>query len=144
MINWKTPETDKLVSNIDKIVPHGYAIGLHIRYTTPSIMLQTYDPEWTTRYSSGGYVMTDPSVHWGFANIGATRWSEISLPDPDNVMAQAHDFGLKYGMCVACETGGSRTIANFAHKDREFDDAEMTEIESLLISLHKITLPAVD
>lgn len=144
MIDWQTAKTNALVSDINKLVPFGYGIGLHIRYATPTIMLQTYPQEWTDIYSSAGYVMTDPSVHWGFANVGAIRWSEITLPDPNNIMAQAAEAGLKYGVCVAYEFGESRTISNFANSDREFTDAEMAKIESLLIFLHKETLPAAD
>ncbi len=129
----------EIVSAIEPLAPKGYAIGLHVRFSTPSILLQTYDPEWTEIYTANGYIMSDPTVHWGFTNTGACRWSDIESPDPEDVMGKSAAFGLKYGITVACDVDGSKSISSFARDDREFSDEEIATIDSLMRELHMDT-----
>lgn len=137
-----SPKTDALISELDALSSSGYAVALHVRFTTPTILIQTYDPEWIKIYSTEGYVMHDPTVHWGFGNTGTIRWSEIELPDTHNVMEKSAAYGMKYGISVACEIDGSRSMASFARADREYQDTEITQIEELLIKLHGATVPS--
>jgi len=44
------------------LAPAGYSIGLHIRFTAPLFMFQTYDPVWLDHYTENGYVLRDPMV----------------------------------------------------------------------------------
>lgn len=137
-----SPEIDALISKLDAMSPSGHAIGLHIRYTTPTILLQTYDPEWINVYTTAGYVMSDPTVHWGFSDTGSIRWSAIDIADPNDVMGKSAAYGMKYGISVACEFDGSRSISSFARADREYTDEEIAEIEKTLIKLHHATVPS--
>lgn len=119
--------------------PTGYAIALHIRYTTPSFLFQTYPKAWIDHYSGQGLVMRDPTVRWGIDNTGTIRWSALAGDDPDGVLADAARHGLDHGFTAALDEGGSRSIASFTRADREYDDDEMQRIEEQMRQLHEVT-----
>jgi LuxR family transcriptional regulator len=130
------------LSRLRKLAPEGYALALHIRFASANLMFQTYDPRWIERYTERGYMLCDPLVSWGFSAEGALRWSELPMPDPHNILGQAAEYGLKYGVAVSCGPLSSRSIGGFARKDREFTDAEMRTIEETVRLLHEASTPA--
>lgn len=123
------------------LAPAGYFVGLHIRFTSPLMTLQNYDQAWTDHYTEQGYAMRDPMIAWGFSTVGASRWSEIEVPDTFGIFAQAAKFGMVYGVVVACGPVSSRTIAGATRSDREFRDEEVKEIDVIVNRLHDITRP---
>lgn len=129
------------LSKLTKLSPKGYALGLHIRFASPHIMIQTYDPQWIECYTQKGYMLCDPMVSWGFGNEGAIRWSELDYPDPHNILQQAAEFGLLYGVAVSYGHTSSRTIGGFARDDREFDDKEIQTIVEIVQKLHADSTP---
>ncbi|GAA0308900.1 helix-turn-helix transcriptional regulator [Rhodovulum strictum] len=132
---------DRELRVLDSLAPQGYNIGLHIRFTSPLMTFQTYDPEWLVYYTEHGYVLRDPMVAWGFSTTGATRWSNQTIPDPFGILKEAARFGLRYGVTISWGPITSRTIASAARADREFEDAEIAKIESLVRRLHDMTEP---
>ena len=48
------------------------------------------------------------------------------------MLEEAKDFGLMNGVAVAVVLSGSRSIGSFARADRDYDEAEMLELEALL------------
>ncbi|MCK8464402.1 autoinducer binding domain-containing protein [Aliiroseovarius sp. S1339] len=132
---------DQGLAKLSDLAPKGYALGLHIRYASAHIMIQTYDPRWSQVYTEKGYMLADPMVFWGFGNEGTIRWSALDLPDPHGILAQAAGFGLHYGVAVSHGDTSSRTIGGFARDDREFTDDEITEIHKLVIELHEKSTP---
>ena len=44
------------------------------------------------------------------------------------------------GVAIAVVAAGSRSIASFARADREYDEAEMAELEDVLARLHRRTI----
>lgn len=130
-------EICEILGELGGKAPAGYAIGLHINYTTPKFMFQTYPKSWLDYYSQNGLIMADPMVAWGFENAGTCRWSE--LEDPQGVMDKAAEFGLKYGLVCSDSSSGGLSIAGFAREDREFDDQEVDSIAQVLGRLHKAT-----
>ena len=123
------------------LAPAGYFLGLHIRFTSPLLTFQTYSQDWMDHYTVQGYAMRDPLIAWGFSTTGATRWSEITIPDPFGILSQAAEYGMNYGVAVACGPVSSRTIAGIAHSDREFADDEIRKIETIVNRLHVVTQP---
>ncbi|MGL5012539.1 MAG: autoinducer binding domain-containing protein [Paracoccaceae bacterium] len=119
----------------------GYSIGLHIRFTAPLFMFQTYRQDWLDHYTERGFVLRDPMVAWGFSTTGAIRWSNPSLPDPFGLFREAATFGLHYGATVACGPIRSRSIASFARHDREFEDHEIEVVAGIVERLHAATEP---
>ncbi len=132
---------DQGLSKLNDLAPRGYALGLHIRFAAAHLMIQTYDPRWSETYTEKGYMLADPMVFWGFGNDGAIRWSEIDLPDPLGIMAQARAYGLAYGVAVSAGPTSSRTIGGFARDDREFTDAEIDQIRDIVETLHTRATP---
>lgn len=128
-------------ARLRRLAPEGYALGLHIRFASAHIMVQTYDPVWIELYTSRGYMMCDPLVSWGFATTGTSRWSELDHPDPHNVLGQAAEFGLKFGVAVSHGPTSSRSIGGFARADREFTDDEMETISLTVLKLHEESTP---
>ena len=129
------------LSKLATLAPSGYALGLHIRFASAHIMVQTYDPRWIEIYTERGYMMCDPLVSWGFGNDGMVRWSELNFPDPHNILGQAAAYGLRYGIAVAIGPSSSRSIGGFARSDREFSDVEMNRIFETVEILHRESTP---
>lgn len=129
-----------LLHALDQRSPAGFAIALHIRFTRPTYLFQTYPKRWMDHYSAAGLVLHDPTVHWGFHNLGHIRWSDLEAIDSRGVLEQAKDFGIMNGITVAVLGAGSRSIASFARADREYDEAEMDEFEDLVGELHDLTV----
>lgn len=135
-----------LLREFDQRSPAGFAIALHIRFTSPAYLFQTYPKRWMDHYSERGMVVNDPTVHWGVQNLGRIRWSDLEAIDSAGVLDEAKNYGLMNGVTVSILRDGTRTIASFARADRDYDDFEMDELEDLLLRLHRETadLPKLD
>ncbi|TNY32595.1 autoinducer binding domain-containing protein [Pelagovum pacificum] len=127
------------IAELEELSPSGFAIAFHIRFSRPEFLFQTYPRDWQKIYSTGGLVMSDPIVSWGFANNGWTRWSELQDP-PGGVLDQGRAFELNFGVAAGVEIDGSRSIAGFSRSDREFSVDEVERLMELLEELHRITL----
>lgn len=128
-----------LLHELDERSPSGFAIALHITFTTPRYMFQTYAKRWLDHYNSMGLIRDDPVVRWGMQNVGRTRWVDLEAMDELGVMEQAKNFGLMNGAALAFVIAGSRSIGGFARADRDYDEAEMLDLEDLLTQLHHAT-----
>lgn len=126
---------------LSRLAPGGFFFALHIRFALPLLAHQSYDPRWIDLYTEQAYALRDPIIAWGFSTIGTSRWSEIGLPDPFDILGQAKEFGMIYGVAVSCGPMKSRTIASAARSDREFSDDEIAAIEKVILSLHDRTEP---
>ena len=115
----------------------GYAMGLHINYTTPTYFFQSYPRAWLEHYTNAGYLMDDPTVLWCFENEGVCRWSDMD--DPRGILTEAANFGMKYGIVYATNSGGSHSMSGFARPDREYTDAEIAELVERFEALHEAT-----
>ena len=127
------------LSRLNGLCPTGYAIALHIRYTTPQLLFQTYPKEWIDIYSEKGLVLKDPTVLWGFTNTGNKLWSSLKDLDSEDVLGQASKYGLKFGFTFALDIGDSKTISSFARPDREFNDDEIKALSQVVTELHQAT-----
>lgn len=132
---------DVELKNLADFAVSGYFIGLHIRFTSPLFTFQTYDQRWIDHYTENGYVLRDPMTAWGFSRTGWIRWSDPALLDPFGLFKEAAQFGLNYGVTVACGPIKSRTIASFSRPDREFRDDEVDRIERKVLRLHDLSEP---
>mgnify|MGYP000105318292 CR=1 FL=1 len=134
------PDIRTVLKRLEQQSPTGFAIAFHIKFTTPEFLFQTYPKAWIDIYSEGGYVMQDPTVSWGFANEGSRRWSDMAAEDSAGILEQCKAFDMNYGLTVALERGGSRSLASFTRSDREFSDAECAALQADLTALHDMTL----
>jgi LuxR family transcriptional regulator len=129
-----------LLHQLDQRSPAGFAIALHVRFTRPTYLFQTYAKPWMEHYSEAGLMMHDPVVRWGLQNVGRLRWSDLTAIDDAAVFEQARAHGLMNGAAIAMVISESRTIAAFARADRDYTDEEIAELESWLARLHLATL----
>lgn len=132
---------DYYTTRLSALAPGGFFFALHIRFALPLMHHQTYPEGWTDLYTEEAYALRDPIIAWGFSQIGTSRWSEIEIPDPFDILGQAKGFGMNYGFAVSCGPMKSRTIASAARADREFSDEEMVEFTRLIQQLHTLTEP---
>jgi LuxR family transcriptional regulator len=89
-------------------------------------------------------MLNDPVIRWVYANTGSIRWSEIPISDPMNVLGQARQFGLRYGVAISCfdnNADGQRSFGSFARLDREFDRAEIALLSDYVTRLHLAKAP---
>ncbi len=117
----------------------GYAIALHVRFTTPTYLFQTYPEAWSDHYSNAGLVMQDPTVAWAFEHVGIIRWRELAGADTAGVLAAAARHGLTYGFTLSQDRGGSRSLSSFSRGDRDFTDAEIAAIADIADEWHDLT-----
>lgn len=134
-------EINAVLARLKKVAPMGYYVALHIRYAAPIMQFQGYPVAWTERYAENGYALRDPTIAWGFSASGAIRWSALPIPDPFGIMKDAANYGLNYGVIVACGSLKSRTIAGCAHDTREFTNDEIEVISTMVRRLHDMTEP---
>lgn len=126
------------------VSPAGFYLALRVGFAFPIVEEYTLPPKWVEHYLSRGMLMSDPVMRWMFENIGACRWSALGLDDPRNILAQAADHGLCYGVAICCTDPnpmGQRSFGSFARSDREFTDCEIFELEERLSSMHAALVP---
>ncbi|HLQ18581.1 MAG TPA: autoinducer binding domain-containing protein [Tabrizicola sp.] len=128
--------TDDDLEELRLLAPAGYFLGLHIRFTSPLMIYQTYDQGWVKHYTANAYVLRDPATIWGMANTGAIRWSDPDFADPHQILPEAASFGLRHGLTIACGPSSSRSIAGFARSDREFADHEVRLVQACVERMH--------
>lgn len=128
-----------LIQELDRRSPAGLAMALHIRFATPSYLLNTYPKRWLDQYSAQGMVLHDPTVRWGMHNVGFVRWSDLEKIDSGEVLERAKDYGLMNGLAVALVQSGSRSIASFARADRDYDGTEISDMVDMFELLHQAT-----
>jgi len=132
---------DNELRRLEALSPSGYFLGLHIRFSSPMISLCTYPLEWQDHYTANVYTLRDPMVAWAFSKTGISRWSDMGIPDPFNIMGQAQDYGMKYGVVVSAGPLASRSIGAASRNDREFNEEEMAEIRKIIEFLHQKAEP---
>ncbi|WP_226779704.1 autoinducer binding domain-containing protein [Oceaniglobus trochenteri] len=132
---------DRELEKLDGFAEAGYFLALHIRFTSPVMMFQTYDRAWIDYYTENGFVLRDPMTAWSFSTSGSTRWSNRRIPDPFGIFKKARDFGLRYGATFSHGPIKSRTVCSMARGDREFTDAEIARVAALVASLHDMSDP---
>lgn len=128
-----------LLAELGETSSAGFAIGLHLEFTTSRYILQTYSRDWMHEYSRRGLLLVDPTVRWGVENLGWIRWSDLAALDEGGVLAAAAEFGLTYGVSISVEGGGTRSLGSFASGDAEFTDAQIATLSSDLEKLHALT-----
>lgn len=136
-----TPE-EQVVQKLEQLkqyCPSGYALAMHIHFTTAQLQFVSYEKNWLEYYSSHGLVMKDPVVLWGMMNTGFVRWDDLTDEDEGNVIGAARDHGIENGVTCAFERGGTRTITGFSRPSGPFSEAEIAEMQKIAEDLHDIT-----
>jgi LuxR family transcriptional regulator len=133
---------DNALRQLRGLSPRGFAIALHVKFTSPRYLFQAYDKEWLDLYSREGLVLSDPTIPWAFSNIGTIRWSELAPLDSAGLFARAASHGLTYGVTVGVRGGASHSMASFCRPDREYTADEAGQVEAAVQLMHDMTLNA--
>lgn len=137
---------DDCEGGFSSLAPVGHYIALRVGYAYPLMEYNTLPEPWVRRYTQMGFMLHDPVMHWLYEFKGATRWSQIRLPDPRNILREAADFGLRYGVAIShtsSEPDGQRSFGSFARSDREFEELEIRQLMAKLVKMHEKTIPSV-
>ena len=124
--------------------PAGHFLALRIGFAFPIFEQNALPQDWIELYSARGFVLADPVMNWLYQNTGTSRWSEIEISDPHDVLGQAKRFGMNYGVAICCSdkgASGQRSFGSFARQDREFLDVEIIELAEKLRESHDALLP---
>lgn len=128
-----------LLTQLSEICDTGYALAIHIRFTRPSLLYQTYSQEWNEYYSQNGLMLYDPVVRWGLENTGLVRWDALLEDDPHQVLAKSREFGLRNGVTFAVGPASSRTISGFTRSGDPFDEEDLDVLSGLVDDIHSLT-----
>lgn len=128
------------LSDLIGLAPSGFAMALHVKFTTPTYLFQTYPKGWIDYYSNNGLVMRDPTVAWGFDNVGVIRWQELANEDTAGIIPEASKYGMKFGFTYALERSESRSLTSFTSQISDFTDAQIVDICAIVDRMHDTTL----
>lgn len=130
-------EIAKALDELATICDTGFAFALHIRFTRPNILYRTYPQAWIDRYSEKGMMIEDPVVLWGLRERGIVRWAD--LDDPNGILAEAAQYGLKNGLTCSVGPNSSRSISGFTRSSAPFTEAEAQYLLGVTQHLHDLT-----
>lgn len=128
-----------MINQISLIAPAGSYLALRVGFSFPEEELNLLSNRWVEFYTTHGLIVYDPVMKWVYGNVGAVRLSDLNLPDPQQVRAHAVLFGLTYGLAISHLTKsdkGRRSYGLFFREDRDFYDAEIGVLQSMLGTLH--------
>ncbi|PRY24900.1 autoinducer binding domain-containing protein [Aliiruegeria haliotis] len=128
-----------ILAEINDACSAGFAVALHVSFSTPKFLFQTYRPDWAKVYSEKGLVMHDPTVKWGLQNEGIIDWSELEGDDPANVIGLAREHGIEHGFTASVNDVGTRSVGSFARTDTPFSEEDLRAINDSFVRLHGLT-----
>jgi LuxR family transcriptional regulator len=117
----------------------GFALAVHIRFTSPSLLYRTYGSDWIEFYSAQGFMLQDPVVRWGLAHQGSVTWGALGSTDPAGVIAASVAHGLTNGWTYSTGPANSRTLSGFTKSGAAFSDDEMDQIRAIVKKIHDLT-----
>jgi len=132
---------NQLFEKLGIIAIGGFSAGLHIGCTPPLVYVKSYPADWQKQYDDNAYMLRDPVIFWGLAVKGATRWSEIRLPDPFDILGKAKKHGLNFGAVISAGPISSRSIVGISRPEREFTDTEIEAAAEIVRKLHDAAAP---
>ena len=129
----------QILGKLGTFCDRGFALAIHIRYTRPTLLYQTYAQDWSDHYSEKGYMLSDPVVGWGLGNSGWIEWASLTEHDPQGVIADAAAHGLTNGWTYSTGPAASRTIAGLPRSGAPFSTDERAAMAALVDRAHDIT-----
>lgn len=122
-----------------RMAPAGFYLALRVGFTFPEEEMNRLPDPWVEHYTRHGLVVHDPLMKWVYAQLGAARWSDLEISDPQEVRLSARAHGLNYGAVSSAVTAsekGKRSYGLFFRSDRDFNDGELANLRILLETLH--------
>ncbi len=128
-----------MTSQINLIAPAGFYVALRVGFSFPEEEMNALPETWVEFYTTHGLVVHDPAMKWVYGNVGAARFSDLGLADPQQVRAHAAVFGLGHGLAISHMSRGDkgrRSYGLFFRDDRDFESVEVGVLQRLLEDLH--------
>jgi DNA-binding CsgD family transcriptional regulator len=80
-----------------------YGLRLPLSFTNPkTLMISSYDRDWSERYLEAGYLHTDPTVAHGTRSAQPVVWSNKLFQRAPQMWEEARAFGLRVGWAQSC------------------------------------------
>lgn len=130
--------------DLGRLAVSGHYIALRVGFAYPLEEDNALPASWVEHYTRAGLLMADPVMHWVHGSTGSIRWSALADRDSRGVLAQAAEYGLRFGLAVSIlDPGpkGHRSWGSFARPDREFTDEEIALLEAYLRQRHESLAP---
>jgi LuxR family transcriptional regulator, quorum-sensing system regulator SdiA len=127
------------LNQLASVSPAGFAIGLHLEFTTSKYIFQHYSRTWMEEYSRRGLILIDPDREVG----DRERWVDpLVRPRHDRHGGRAVR-GRRLRAEVRCPIAvvgrSSRSLGSFASSEREFSEPEIAELSARLKHMHDST-----
>lgn len=135
----KIEEVKQRLIGLSHICDTGYALAIHIRLTSPTLLYQTYPENWIQFYTERGFMLSDPVVRWGLRETGFIRWIDIPDEDHENVLRHARDHGIHNGVAFALGSPSSRTLAGLTRSGDAFSGTDIDEMIRIVTDIHDLT-----
>lgn len=122
------------------LAPAGYYLGLRIRFIAAETEFALLPPGLMQSYCIQGLALNDPLMRWAFRNSGIIRWRDLAASDPADVLSEYRRHGLFHGAVASILTqdeGPVRSIGIFARNDRDYEEAELSDLRRALDDLHE-------
>lgn len=132
------------VEELAQVATGGYYLALRVGFAFPLEELNRLPQTWVDHYTRARFMVSDPVIRWCYAHTGVIRWSDITIDDPRQVLAQARAFGLRHGVAVSIFDGGSggqRSFGMFVRGDRDFEERELDFLQREVERLHDEKAP---
>lgn len=137
-VSRKDVSVAQLLGELATLCDRGFALAVHIRYTRPTLLYQTYARDWGDHYSEKGYMLLDPTVHWGLANVGSIDWEALVGQDTEGVIAAARTYGLINGWTYSVGPATSRSLGSMT-RSTPFTDAQRARCCAIIDEVHAQT-----
>lgn len=134
----KVANVTALYKRLAALCDTGFALAVHIRYTRPALLYQTYSAAWIDQYNEQGFMLSDPTVRWGLTNTGSMIWDDLAADDSAGVLLAAREFGLVNGWTYATGPATSRSMASMT-RSTPFSAAQCDDIRAIIDEIHRET-----
>ncbi|MDS9469680.1 autoinducer binding domain-containing protein [Paracoccus sp. MBLB3053] len=130
MLETVLPDHERYLGELEELAPGGFFLGLGLHLGKPQVMVNRFPEPWVRHWEQDVFLGRDPIALWVIsqANDAVARWSEISVPDNFGILEKACEHGLCYGATLVTRIGRRRSCLSAARPDREFTDAELSEL----------------
>ncbi|WP_134681460.1 helix-turn-helix transcriptional regulator [Paracoccus ravus] len=130
MLETVLPDHERYLDEIEELAPAGFFLGLGLHLGRPHVTVNRFPKAWVKHWEQEVFLGRDPIALWVInqTSDAVARWSEISVPDHFGILAQAAQHGLRYGATLVTQLGRRRSCLSAARSDREFTDAELSEL----------------
>lgn len=121
------------------LAPAGFYVAVRVGFAFPMVEINHLPESWVREYTVSGLIVHDPAMTWAYRNLGAARWSELGVDDPQGVLELARNHGLAFGAVVSCLDEASqaeRSFGFFCRSERDYTAGELEQLSHMLHALH--------